>query len=488
MSNNRTFFKNAVQGQMSLRDIFSDMTRKHTPEESSRVLIAGTALTTPDESEMLAGWQKPFLFARFFVICCVCLVLTLVLAEFSLSGIDALLVGFAMMVPMTMLVLAWEMNVPRTISLMEVLKIVAVGGILSLIFTMLLQAAGIEIQDAAWAPVVEEPAKLAVVYILLKRKNRKYILEGVLLGMAVGTGFAIIETMNYILNSTRAGMLLSLAHLVLGWAEQGGIEAALVQLLTLVENQASLLSSVMLQDGAMDGIQTAILRSANGIVGHGVYAALYSGGLMMAKGSEEVSLKHLLHIDFLKFFAASFLIHFLNNSGMMGIFPWIIPGYVNSWSLVKAALGIFFLLKLFKTGVNQVVQTTIAHNSGRVTIAVNRDVAEVKLGGGAAAGAGRIEFLAGPLAGQSFSVGAGQSLTIGRSPSCSIPVVGASNVSGKHCSVSVNGSMILVTDLGSTNGTFLGKQRLAPQQPTPVPDGGMVYLGNQNCVIRVSIR
>ena len=48
--------------------------------------------------------------------------------------------------------------------------------------------------------------------------------------------------------------------------------------------------------------------------------------------------------------------------------------------------------------------------------------------------------------------------------------------------------MILVTDLGSTNGTYLGSQRLAPQQPTPVPDGGVIYLGSKSCAFRVSIR
>ena len=63
------------------------------------------------------------------------MVLAIVLSKFSLGGFDTLLVGLALMIPVTMLLLAWEMNIPRTISLMEVLKIVAVGGLMSLIFT-----------------------------------------------------------------------------------------------------------------------------------------------------------------------------------------------------------------------------------------------------------------------------------------------------------------------------------------------------------------
>ena len=67
MSNNRTFFKNVKQGNMTLGDIFSDMARRHTAKETGEVLIAGTPSTTPKEADMLANWRKPFLFARFFV-------------------------------------------------------------------------------------------------------------------------------------------------------------------------------------------------------------------------------------------------------------------------------------------------------------------------------------------------------------------------------------------------------------------------------------
>ena len=43
MANNRTFFKNVRAGRMSFRDIFSDVTKKHTPEENARVLNSMSA-------------------------------------------------------------------------------------------------------------------------------------------------------------------------------------------------------------------------------------------------------------------------------------------------------------------------------------------------------------------------------------------------------------------------------------------------------------
>lgn len=472
MSNNRTFFKNAAQGYVSLADIFSDVSRKHTPEESARVFIAGTALTTPDESEMLAGWQKPFLFARFALITVACMLIIGLIGPYTRGGMDPLLVAMALMVPMTTLLLAWEMNIPRTISLMEVFKIVGLGGILSLLFTMGLSAAGIDLPGAWGAPAVEEPAKLAVVCILLTRKNHKYILEGVLLGMAVGTGFAIVETFGYIMDSSREGMLAYIAY--------------------CLDNGYNFNYQEVIDFGYTMGFDTAILRALNGVVGHGVYAAIYSGGLMIAKGNEPLKLDHLLKVDFLKYFLASCAIHAMNNSFIADLFPEILGGTATSWSFVKIGLGALFLLPLMKKGVNQVVETSMGLNEGRVTLAVNRDVANLKYdqsGQGAGSGScGRIEFLSGSMAGQSFPLHPGKDLTIGRSPSCAIPLHAENNVSGKHCTVSVQGSMILVTDLGSTNGTYLGSQRLNPQQATPVPDGGTVYLANKNCAFRVSLR
>lgn len=89
MSNNRTFFKNVKEGHMSLKDIFSDVLKKHTPEESARVLIAGTPLTTPKEADMLSGWQKPYLFFRFFVLCAVVMVLAYFMAALAIRGMTS---------------------------------------------------------------------------------------------------------------------------------------------------------------------------------------------------------------------------------------------------------------------------------------------------------------------------------------------------------------------------------------------------------------
>ena len=57
----------------------------------------------------------------------------------------------------------------------------------------------------------------------------------------------------------------------------------------------------------------------------------------------------------------------------------------------------------------------------------------------------------------------------------------ANNVSSNHCVIEVYNGQITVTDLGSTNGTYINGQRLTPNQQVPVFGGTVIYLGNQSC-------
>ena len=157
MSNNRTFFKNALTGKMSYKDIFSEVFRKHPAEATAHVFIAGTPLTTPEPQDMLAGWQKPFLFARFFVSYAAMLLLAYVMNEYfgHMGGFSIIIGMMPFLMPVTLLLLVWEMNIPRNISLYEILLIVGIGGVMSLIAAII----GFRITpdlDAMWAGLVEE--------------------------------------------------------------------------------------------------------------------------------------------------------------------------------------------------------------------------------------------------------------------------------------------------------------------------------------------
>ena len=65
---------------------------------------------------------------------------------------------------------------------------------------------------------------------------------------------------------------------------------------------------------------------------------------------------------------------------------------------------------------------------------------------------------------------------------------GCENVSSKHCKITVTGGKVIVTDLNSTNGTYLDNQRLTPNQGMPVLNGSTICLGNKNCALRIYTR
>lgn len=436
MSNNRTFFKNVKAGRMSIKDIFSDALKKHSPEESARVLIAGTPLTTPTEAEMLSGWQKPFLFFRFFLASAiVCALGYWMFQQFRhVGGLFLILVVMAVAVNLTLLLLSWEMNVPRNISLYEVLGICAIGGGLSIIATLILGQFDTS-TGAQWAILTEEPAKVLIVYLLLAKTDRKYILNGMLLGMAVGAGFAVIETLFYIFNFA-------------------------------------------FQEGLATGLQVAILRALVAVNGHGIWAALEGGGLVLAKGREKLRPEHLIKPPFLLWFFTACVLHYLHNSDMgisMGL---------AKYALLSLAALLAFLF-LLKKGVNEIVEISAAHNGGRVTAAVNR----TDFGSDLTVSAGAyLEAVAGTAAGKTCPIRDGQSLLLGRGTECDIALSGESNVSSKHCRIAMSGGELYITDLGSTNGTYVAGHRLNANQSVSLADGDVIYLGSRNCAFRVSLR
>lgn len=470
MSNNKTFFANARDGKMSLGDIFADVGKRHTAEQTGSVLTAGTAVTTPREAEMLAHWQKPFLFARFFLGYGILLLLAYLMGSYMghEGGYYLLLVGIPFLVPITLLLLVWEMNVPRNISLYDVIIMVGLGGILSLIATIIIGFYS-ENGTAVWAGLIEEPAKLLVIYIILSKKNYKYAINGVLIGAAVGTGFAVMETLYYVFSYMAMGMTSAL-----------GICA--VEGLSITD---ALVNADLLWGNAIAfGLRNALARAVTAISGHGVFAALYGGALVKAKGEEEISLVHLFKLDFLAYFAVAILLHALHNYGIDLGLPVLLDGLLPCEYVIIAAIAVALLVNSLRGGVEEIVRYTASLNGGRVTMAVNRGS---NAGARPASGVNvRVRCVSGANAGQSYSLQEGRFLTLGRSSKCDISFPNASNISGTHCRIEVKGGKVLVTDLNSTNGTYVNKKRLATGQVMSVANGTVIALANEENELQVS--
>lgn len=92
----------------------------------------------------------------------------------------------------------------------------------------------------------------------------------------------------------------------------------------------------------------------------------------------------------------------------------------------------------------------------------------------------RLQGQSGVFAGRRFSIN-GQ-VRIGRSPGGNDLVYpdGTPGISGHHCTVALSGGQVILTDLGSSYGTFLaGGQRLTPNQGVPLRPGDRFYLGSE---------
>lgn len=187
----------------SVRAFFSEVFRRHTEDDAEKIVICGAPGTIPDPETLSSACPKPWLYSRvflFFLLVTALLFAANVLINQGQFG-NVLVVG-AFGVPFTVLMLFFEFNVFRNISFYTVFKALFIGGGLALIATAVLPSfqllGNTSVLNAFAAGIGEEVAKLLVVYWILKRNRAyPYILNGLLIGAAVGAGFAAFETAEY---------------------------------------------------------------------------------------------------------------------------------------------------------------------------------------------------------------------------------------------------------------------------------------------------
>ena len=201
-----------VEG-FSISRLFSETFRHHSELELEDLLMVGGQRTTPSLRNIMTDWPTPWMFAR---------MLTASLAVFAVlwfswqsfenvNLIPGLVIVGAFAIPLSLALFFFEMNVVRNVSLLLVMKLVFLGGVVSLLAALIL----FEMSDgliwwlgASSAGIVEECAKLATVLLIIRGslgQRYPHILNGILFGAAVGTGFAAFESAGYAL---RIGLLV----------------------------------------------------------------------------------------------------------------------------------------------------------------------------------------------------------------------------------------------------------------------------------------
>ena len=185
------------------KTLFGALFRKRTIEEIEDSFAVGTLNMTPHLKDVSAEWPAPWVFMRllsFSIIVTIGFYWALQRFE-NIKLYPGWLFMGAFAVPISVMFFFVETNVLRNISLYRVLKLFFFGGLISLIFALFIfeMTAAAEWFGAMAAGPVEELAKLlAVVFVAKQWKNMHWTLNGMLLGAAVGAGFAAFETAGYI--------------------------------------------------------------------------------------------------------------------------------------------------------------------------------------------------------------------------------------------------------------------------------------------------
>lgn len=288
--------------KVSWRDFFSEVLKKHTNDEAEAVFIVGTKTTTPSLSEIKDDKVRPWLFSRILLMIIVAGVLLTVLNSINQNMGDQVAVDvvFAVAVPLAALVLFFEINVYKNISFYRVVTIMLIGGITAIVFTValrqILNISGLNFVGALTTGAVEEAAKILIAAYFVHKLNVSRIFNGLLIGAAVGTGFAVFENIQYMMVGVQNGTQIV-------W---------------------QLVST-----------NTALIRTLFSIADHTEWCAIATAALVIAKGNHRLTISNFAQPRFIRFFLLVVVIHmfwdwnFLNNLGnvryaVLAIITWII--------------------------------------------------------------------------------------------------------------------------------------------------------------------
>lgn len=285
--------------------------RRHSVEEVSDLFCCGSRATTPPLSAVEAKWPAPWLFSRVLLVCLLCYLGFYLAITCFPESIHMLFPGWMFVgnfaLPFSTLVLFFELNICRDYPFHRVVVAMCLGGVISLVCALFLFSGWDA--PAELAGVLEEPAKFLPAMLLGGGLYKKRILTGILLGGAVGAGFAAFESAGYVFG-------------------------------TLLDEESTSTPAGVLH-----------LRAALAPFGHVVWTAMVAGAfcrtvdLLRRKGREFTRIYHgfrvFAYASFLRIFATAVVLHVAWNSLLLG-------------HIFIGLIGWGILLRLVYTGILQV--------------------------------------------------------------------------------------------------------------------------------------
>lgn len=470
---NTEFFEKAsdLSQDFTWKDIFSEVFRPHTKEQRNRLLTRGIGDNVPAPGRMLKEWQKPWLFFKAALIALALSALALLCWSYvSTTTILAFLFVFpAFAIPLAVLVFYWEMNIPGDISIFETLLIMLGGGLLSILLALLIRTF-VSFPNVAYlaGPLPEEIAKFVVVWLILSRGKYRYGIQGILIGGAVGAGFAAIESAGYAFNVFSSIQL------------EGTIDA-------VMQNAGSEVYAEVTRTAADSMLQLQIVRGLLSLGGHTVWAAMYGGALALTKKGEKLTIHSLAEPLVWMAFSAAFLLHTVWNFSavdLLGIFAQNIVEFLYRLDrmylsyLLWIVLAWMFLLFVMRKCIRQIV--AVSTYSSAASAEKNRGSAAARPAEGAVlltvTATGKLNH------GQVYELRRGGHITFGRDPGKANAVVPADTkgVSGLHCEIKEKEGYPVLIDRNSSYGTFFSNgKKLEPNVPYKIKGQVKFYLAKE---------
>lgn len=470
---NTVFYGQAFENKLSLKDFFSNVFGNHPAGAGEKMFASGTALTTPTPDRMLRDWVRPWLYARFLIAGLLFTLLCYFLFnEVHIRAGMYMLFSFGCaVVPLAVLIFYWEINIPRDIPIYRVFLIFFLGGVMSLIFTGLLPSS--PNTPAYMAPLTEEPAKILATAIFIYMMDSKRIFNGLLIGAAVGAGFAVFEDIQYVMHYSVSAMVQDViknailqctmyfkAHpdeynILLVYASNpgqftGASQEVITALRTAIGNASQYIlgniGGTIYPSMNKTGFDILVMRSIGTLGGHVTFAAIEGAALVMVKERESLQIKHFFDPRFLSYVGIVMGIHCIWNTRIK-LYP--LPFGIDLMDIILSIVAVFAAFTLIQKAVVQTLQDVDMASAGAMASA-------------ALVPAVGIKAVAGPIASAIFPLQ--ERLVIGRDPAaCNVLFPpGTRGVSRRHCTIEKRGDGVYLMDLGSSAGTFVNGNQRAP--------------------------
>ena len=481
---NTVFFKKAFENVSTITwgDVFSDFRKQHSKEDFDYALLAGTSLDKATEDNMLHKWRKPWIFYPILkggvALIIFIYLLFFITIYFSYDTASTLWLMTAiippLITPIVLLVLIWEMNIPRNISFYGVIGYFLIGGLLSFFIISFLFSVVPNITPS-FAAFREEPAKLIVIMVILwffGRNNKIYGLTGLVIGAAVGAGFGAFESVEYAMSST--------------------------DVYEMVINQ--------------------VFRGVFALGGHTLYCAPYAAELALGMKEHKMTAKAFVRAPFLLSFVISCALHFLWNMSL---------GSFELWKDIAIIITLWLILLMtIRKCLKQIADIGLEAERKKEYEEHYKEVREIscrEINSGydrnhsvekknlkliadefeednlgktmfetpikEDAGKLVIMCIKGDLEGNEKTIKRGSEINVGRSPECEFRFPAkAKGVSRNHCIIRFSSEGCIITDLGSSYGTYINKENKIPAYETiGIKDKDVIYLGGGDNVLQVRL-